>query len=137
MVGQRTDGTHDTRLLLVDDCVAVRELYEMVLEPEFAIVTANRGDDGIAVAIAEHPDVIVLDVAMPGLDGWETCAALKSNPSTARIPVILLTGVEDVDLSQHAMAVGAYAVLNKPCPADRLLMQIRSALDDPEHAMVR
>ena len=116
------------RLLLVDDCVAVRDLYELALEPSFQVSTANRGVEGLALAMTEHPDVVVLDVLMPGLDGWETCAAIKSNPQTAGIPVILLTAADDRDLTQHAIAVGASALLNKPCPADRLVNTILSAL---------
>jgi CheY-like chemotaxis protein len=118
------------RLLLVDDCVAVRDLYELALEPSFQVSTANRGVEGLALAMTEHPDVVVLDVLMPGMDGWETCAAIKSNPRTADIPVILLTGADDRDLTQHAIAVGASALLNKPCPADRLVTTILSALID-------
>jgi CheY-like chemotaxis protein len=115
-------------LLLVDDCVAERDLYEITLKPGFNILTAGRGLDGLTLAIARKPDVIVLDVKMPGLDGWETCTRIKSHPATADIPVILLTGADDVDLSQHAVAVGASAVLSKPCPADRLKAQILTAL---------
>jgi CheY-like chemotaxis protein len=117
-------------LLLVDDCAGVRDLYQLALEPTFQVLTASRGTDGIAIATSERPDVVVLDVVMPGLDGWETCAAIKSNPLTADIPVILLTGADDRDLTEHANAVGASALLNKPCPADRLLAAIRSALGE-------
>ena len=115
-------------LLLVDDCVSERDLYELVLRPNFQILTATRGADGLAVAVAARPDLIILDVMMPGMDGWETCTRLKSHPRTSDIPVILLTGTDDGDLSQHAIAVGASAVLNKPCPADRLLERIHAAL---------
>jgi cyclic di-GMP phosphodiesterase len=115
-------------LLLVDDCVAERDLYALTLRRRFKILTAARGLDGLTLAIARKPDLIVLDVKMPGLDGWETCTRIKSHPVTADIPVILLTGCDDVDLSQHAVAVGASAVLNKPCPPERLNAQIAAAL---------
>jgi two-component system cell cycle response regulator len=117
------------KLLLVDDCVAERDLYQMVLEPEFTILTASRGDEGVAVATRAHPDVIILDVTMPGLTGWEACTRIKSDPGTEHIPVILLTGADDHDLSQHARAVGASALLRKPCPADQLRGAIRAATD--------
>ena len=89
-------------LLLVDDCVTERDLYELVLRPNFQILTAGRGVEGLAVAVAKRPDVIILDVMMPGIDGWETCTRIKGHPVTSNIPVILLTGSDDRDLSQHA-----------------------------------
>jgi CheY-like chemotaxis protein len=115
-------------LLLIDDCVPERELYEQTLEPEFNILTANRGSDGVAAAISKRPDLVLLDVTMPGMDGWETCARIKTHPDTADIPVLLLTASDDRDLTQHAVAVGASALLNKPCPADKLRSAIRQAL---------
>ena len=118
------------RLLLIDDCVPIRDLYELVLTPAFQVVTASRGTEGLVIAMTNRPDVIVLDVLMPGLDGWETCAALKSNPFTADVPVVLLTSADDRDLTQHAIAVGAAALLHKPCAADRLLATVQSALSD-------
>lgn len=115
-------------LLLIDDTIAERDLYEIVLAREFQVVTAARGLDGIALAIQHRPDVVVLDVMMPGLDGWETCNRIKSDPVTADIPVVLLTGADDRDLTQHATAVGASAILRKPCPAEILRETIFAAL---------
>jgi len=117
------------RLLLVDDYAPERDLYEIALEQQFQILTASNGPEGIAMAIAERPHVIVLDVLMPGMDGWETCTKIKSHPATADIPVILLTGSDQHNLSQQAVAVGAAAILTKPCPADRLVDRIRSLLE--------
>jgi putative two-component system response regulator len=121
-------STDRRMLLLLDDCVSERDLYEFVLKDHFEIVTATRGVDALALAASARPDIIVLDVMMPGLTGWETCARIKSNPTTADIPVILLTGVDDVDLTQHAFAVAADAV-NKPCSADRLLECVQAAVE--------
>jgi CheY-like chemotaxis protein len=115
-------------VLLVDDCIAQRDLYELVLAPEFTVLTASRGSDALTLAAREHPDVVVLDVMMPGLDGWETCTRLKTDPVTADTPVVLLTGSNDVDLSQHAVAVGADAILNKPCSADMLVQRLHVAV---------
>jgi CheY-like chemotaxis protein len=115
-------------LLLVDDCIAERDLYDVTLQPYFRIVTASRGTDAVALVASERPDIVLLDVMMPGITGWETCTRIKSDPVTADTPVILLTGSDDVDLSQHAVAVGAEAVLNKPCPVDRLLEYLQIAL---------
>ena len=115
-------------LLLVDDCVAERNFYEMELETEFNILIADHGSDGVSVALSERPDLVLLDVKMPGMDGWTACTYIKSHPDTADIPVVLLTGANDVDLTQHAVAVGASALLTKPCQADKLRETIRQAL---------
>ena len=116
------------KLLLVDDYAPERDLYEIALEQHFQVLTASSGLEGIAMTIAERPHAIVLDVLMPGMDGWETCTRITSHPATADIPVILLTGSDEHDLSQHAVAVGAAAILTKPCPGDRLVDRIRAVL---------
>jgi len=115
-------------VLLIDDCVSQRDLYEIALQPEFNIVTATRGGDGLAIAASKRPDAIVLDVMMPGMDGWETCTRLKCDCATESIPVILLTAANDLELSDHARAVGASAILEKPCTGDRLRDAVLAAL---------
>ena len=119
-------STERRRLLLVDDCAPQRELYELMLERDFDVVTASRGAEGLELAVRTRPDAILLDVLMPEMDGWETCTRIRCDAATADIPVILLTAADDVDLSQHAVAVGASALLRKPCPADEL----RRTIDD-------
>jgi CheY-like chemotaxis protein len=117
-------------VLFVDDCVAERDLYECVLEPEFHILTASRGEEGVALAAKHHPDVIVLDVLMPELDGWETCRCIKSDPATVDIPVLLITGADDPDFARHAKAVWASALLHKPCSGGSLRAAILAAVGD-------
>jgi CheY-like chemotaxis protein len=126
---QPNDKLDDVRLvLLIDDSVDQRDLFQLALEDDFTILTAARGREGLAVARRAKPDVIVLDVMMPGMDGWETCTRIKSEPETAHIPVVLLTGATDVDLRDHAMAVGAFEVLKKPCSVDRLRDVVTAAM---------
>jgi len=123
-----SDLTSRPTLLLVDDCIAQRDLYEMALQMQFKVLTASRGDEGLEVAAREHPDLIILDVMMPGLNGWETCTRLKADKNTADIPIVFLTSRDDQDLSEHAKAVGGSLLLRKPCTVDRLLLSIRSTL---------
>ena len=115
-------------VLLIDDCEPHRSMYEMTLEATFDVVSAARGREGLRLAATNRPHVILLDVLMPGMDGWETCTRLKSDPETESIPVILLTGATDLDLTDHAMAVGASDVLTKPCSPGRLLETVQKVL---------
>src|SRR5437763_16976695 len=97
--GETMRGTDPSRprplILIVDDCVEQRDLYELALEPDFEIVTAGRGRDALLLAIAKIPAAVVLDLYMPGMDGLQVCRRLKRDPLTADIPVIILTGAED------------------------------------------
>ena len=123
---RRRDGR--PRILLVDDSDEYRDLYALMLEQTATVLTASRGEDALALAVAERFDAIVLDVLMPGLDGWETCALLKSNPATAAVPVIMLTSLDGLDVPATASRVGAASVLIKPCSVDRLAVAIREAI---------
>ena len=114
-------------VLLVDDNVQQREMYEVALEPDFEIVTAGRGADAIVLARERHPDAIVLDVRMPGMSGVQVCEHLKSDPATERIPVIMLTGADDERVRSDCAQAGAFAVLGKPCPHESLLRAIEAA----------
>jgi DNA-binding response OmpR family regulator len=125
---ERSTAARRLKLLLVDDCAAERNFYEAALATEFNILTAARGEEGVTVATRTHPDAIVLDIMMPGIDGWETCTRIKSQPSTADIPVILLTGTDARDLSQHALAVGASVLLRKPCAPDQLRATVHAVV---------
>jgi two-component system, cell cycle response regulator len=134
---ERPTAARYLKVLLVDDCVAERDLYQCILEPDFAILTATRGAEGAALAVEHHPDVIVLDVMMPEIDGWETCRRIKTNAVTADIPVLLLTGAEGDDLPRHAKAVWASALLHKPCPGDKLRAAILAASGELGHHTTR
>jgi CheY-like chemotaxis protein len=115
------------RVLLVDDSDEQRKLYAAMLAPTARVGTASRGDDALTLACADPPDVIVLDVMMPGMDGWETCRRLKADPMTSGIPIIMLTSLDGVDVPARAREAGAIAVLMKPCPVERLVLTIDAA----------
>jgi len=119
------------RVLLVDDSAEYRDLYALMLEPTATVITASRGEEAVAIASAEPIDVIILDVMMPGMDGWQACEQLKANPLTSGIPVILLTALDGKDVPQRAEQVGAAAVLIKPCGAQRLALAIEAAVNRP------
>jgi CheY-like chemotaxis protein len=130
--GPRPPRKHDgrPRVLLVDDSAEYRDLYALMLEQTATVITASRGQDALTIASAEAVDAIVLDVMMPGMDGWQTCEQLKSNPQTSAIPVIMLTSLDGLDVPETAARVGAASVLIKPCPVERLAFAIKAALHD-------
>jgi CheY-like chemotaxis protein len=121
-------STGRPRVLLVDDSAEHNDLYALMLEPAVTVITASHGEDALRIAAAEPPDAIVLDVLMPGMDGWEVCSRLKSNPATRNIPVIMLTSLEGGDLAARAERAGAAAILMKPCPVERLALEIDAAI---------
>ena len=110
-------------VLVIDDEPAVREIVQRFLTREgYRVETAASGEEGLRLARAAAPDVITLDVLMPGMDGWAVLAALKADPRLADVPVIMLTIVEERNLGY---ALGAAEYLVKPLDRDRLVEVIR------------
>ena len=112
-------------VLIVDDTADVRELYSEYLTARgFRVATASDGDSGIAAALRYHPDVIVMDLAMPWVDGITATRRLKADPRTRKVPVIVLTGYAYRAIDQGALEAGAAAFLTKPCLPEDLETQI-------------
>ena len=115
-------------VLFIEDNLTQLDLYSMLIEDELSVMKASRGGTGYDLAFSEQPDVIVLDLVLPDADGLALRERLRTNPTTASIPVVALTG----DDAAYARAEGVRSqfsdVLLKPCPADRLLSAIRQAL---------
>jgi len=110
------------RALVVDDDAMIVKLQSMILERAgFDVVTASNGQEGLDQAAATHPDVVLLDVMMPGIDGLEVTRRLKADAATKAIPVILVsarTGMEDIDAGR---AAGADEYVKKPFDPDDLV----------------
>ena len=107
------------KLLVIDDDPSSRELLKRMLEREgYAVQLAANGPDGIAAAKQTNPDLITLDVMMPSMDGWAVISALKSDPATKDVPVVMLTMVEDRPMG---FALGAADYITKPVQKTRVL----------------
>jgi two-component system, cell cycle response regulator DivK len=116
----------DPLVLIVDDSVHTRELYtEYLTYRGFGVVTAPEGETGIRLAETLRPDVIIMDIAMPGLNGITATHRLRRNPRTRRIPIIVLTGYAFRAIEQGALEAGADAFLTKPCLPEDLELKIR------------
>jgi two-component system cell cycle response regulator DivK len=117
-------------VLIVEDHVDTRLMYAEYLR--FTGLTVTEARDaltGVAKAIALRPNVIVMDLMLPGVDGWEAIRRLRMNALTARLPIIVITGHEHKDYLRHAaIAAGADAYLIKPCLPSRLGSEIQRVL---------
>jgi CheY-like chemotaxis protein len=109
------------RVLVVEDEPAIRRiLSELLRRRGVTVLEAGDGLEGIALAAAEKPDLVFLDIGMPGLDGVSALKALQANPDMAGKPVVMLTGSLDPEHPALARGLGAVAYLNKPVNSDVL-----------------
>ena len=131
------------RILVVDDNRSLVRVIEGVLQKNgFQVLTAFDGEEGLRQAKAEKPDLIILDIVMPRMDGYQVCRALQDDPNTSAIPVLMLTvkgQVDDPDLDEASVRsgieermagfdVGALDFLSKPVKANELLERVRNLL---------
>ena len=115
------------RVLVIDDEVRDRELVGAMLAISgYEVRHAESGAHGLEQVSAAPPDVILLDVQMPGMDGYEVCRLLRRAPGTRRIPVIMITASDDPALNRRAYAVGAQACITKPVRQDGLIATIQA-----------
>ena len=118
-------------VLVADDHDQVRQLVVPVLaRAALGVVEARDGDAALALARRVRPDLVLLDVVMPGLDGVAVCAALTADPVTAAVPVVLLTGQSDPEVRGRAAAAGADGFLAKPVSPAALAALVRALLPD-------
>ncbi len=120
------------KILIVDDqdptLDAISGLIRITL-PECEIITADNGKNGLALARSDQPDVILLDIVMPGINGFKTCELLKADKKTRHIPVIIMTGNQlDLQSRIQALDLGADAFLEKPFSSGELAAQIKVML---------
>jgi DNA-binding response OmpR family regulator len=118
-----------TRILVADDDPSILRLLQLNFELEgYEVSTASDGEEALAKARASSPDVVVLDVMMPGMDGWEVCRRLKEDETMRDVPVILLTALGQEQERRHGLAVGASEYVMKPFDPDRLVQMVKGTL---------
>ena len=118
-----------TKILVVDDEDAVLEILEADLSEEgFDVISAKDGAEALALVYQERPDVVLLDLKMPVVNGYQVLQELRLDPTTKNLPVILLTGVSPTEGEQAAVQLGANHYVTKPWKLDSLRAVIRVAL---------
>ena len=116
-------------ILLVDDEQKVLDLITFRLQLlGYRVITAKSGEEGLSLAEAQHPDLIILDVTMPGLDGLKVCSRLKESETLRTIPILMLTARSEVEDVNKAVAAGADDYVVKPYDPANLEMKIRRQL---------
>ena len=116
-------------VLIVEDDQETRQFYSDALERSgFRIDQAHNGHQALAKALESLPDLIVTDIAVPGIDGIELCRRLRADERTRTIPLLAITGYGDRHYVDRARLAGADHVLTKPCDGDRLVREARRLL---------
>jgi DNA-binding response OmpR family regulator len=119
------------RILVVDDDPRLLHVVSMYLSIEgYDVDTAPNGEEGLQHLEVQRPDLVILDVMMPGIDGLEACRRIKSNPETRQIPVVLFTALSRTDDVESGRAAGANRFINKPFSLIGLGAVIRSFLSE-------
>jgi Response regulator containing CheY-like receiver, AAA-type ATPase, and DNA-binding domains len=117
------------RVLIVDDAAEIRELWRLWLTFwGFAVQEAQNGAEAVRMALANPPDLVLMDLWMPVLDGLEAMKQLKDDARTAHVPVVALSAQATAPAPAAIVEAGACTFIQKPCDPDELLLHIRSAL---------
>jgi CheY-like chemotaxis protein len=126
------------KVLLVDDYPDAREMYsEYLTFSGFEVIEATNGMEALQHAVEANPDIILMDLSLPVMDGWEATRRLKADRRTAGIPVVALTGHALAGISEGARRAGCDAFVTKPCLPEDLVKEIRKVLDQATSATNR
>jgi two-component system cell cycle response regulator len=118
-----------SKILVVDDTEPnIRLLRALLTGAGYDVITANCGADGITVAAQENPDLILLDIMMPDLTGFEVCQRLRATAKTRGTPIVFLTALHEMEDHMRAVDVGGDDVLTKPINKLELLLRVKSLL---------
>ncbi|KPW46027.1 Sensory box protein/response regulator [Pseudomonas syringae pv. antirrhini] len=116
-------------ILIVDDDVHVRDLLEVLLQNQgYETLTAESGEQALAMVDARAPDLILLDIMMPGMDGYEVASVLKAGKGTANIPIIMLSALDEQGARLSGLEAGAEEYLSKPVESAELWLRVRNLL---------
>lgn len=119
-------------VLIVEDQIEMRAINAMYLHHHgFRVVAADNGVDGLKAARETLPDLILMDISIPGIDGIRATEALKRDPETGRIPVVIITAHPYGSVGKRAVDAGCDGYLTKPCDPRRVLQEVRKRIGEP------
>ena len=122
----------DKILVIEDDPATLRFIYYSLRHEGYQLLTASNGLEGLRKAQKEDPALIVLDVMLPGMDGFEVCSRLRAEPQTAQLPILMLSAkAQDVDKA-IGLKVGANDYLIKPADPSEIIRRVKSLLAQPK-----
>ena len=124
-----TPATQKTILIVDDQPFFITMQQNMLQRQGYRVISANTGADGLAQAKKFKPDIILLDVEMPGADGIEVCRQVKEDAELKNTPVIILTATQDPKLNERAFKAGAEITILKSVPGERLLNMLRLSIE--------
>lgn len=122
------------RVLIVDDIAGNIQVFLSTLKDEYAILVATNGEKALKLAFKEpHPDIILLDIMMPEMDGYEVCKRLKDNETTKNIPVIFVTALSESEDEARGLKLGAVDYITKPINPDLVKARVKNHLELKRH----
>ena len=119
------------KILVIDDEPEMVDMLRIRLEDEgYGIITALNGEEGLKKAEGDHPDLILLDILLPGMSGLEVAKRLRESKATKDVPIIMVTALIGGDAMRTGLKSGAAYFISKPFDPEELLTQIKSAIGD-------
>jgi DNA-binding response OmpR family regulator len=129
------DSQQPYSILIIDDEDSIRSLLRLTLvRAGYEVIEAGSGEEGITLAQAKKPDLVLLDVMMPGMDGFAVCRFMRQDPALNNMPIIMLSARKDARSRQRSRQAGANGYLTKPWNPDELLWRVGETINTAETA---
>jgi CheY-like chemotaxis protein len=127
------DTNNKQKVLVVDDEPSVRQLISKILSKSYAVIEAKDGEEAVKTAQIHRPNIVIMDMMMPKMDGLTACYAIKKDPATKNTPVVMLTAIDqELNKKLSTTVMGANRYMTKPFSARELLSVIEQLLNSPE-----